>query len=54
MDTLIAGLIIAGFLAFVAYGEVDKFKAKKAYKEAQDFIKAKIADLEAQLASLRK
>lgn len=54
MDGFIAFLIIAAFVVFVAFGEVSKYKTNKAFKEAQDFIKGKIADLEKQLASLKK
>lgn len=54
MDGFIAFVIIAGFVAFVAVGEVGRYKANKAFKEAQDFIKAKITELQDQLANLKK
>lgn len=54
MDGFIAFLIIAAFVVFVAFGEVAKYKANKAFKEAQDYIKAKITELQDQLANLKK
>lgn len=54
MDGFIAFLIIAAFVAFVAVAETRKYKTNKAFKEAQDFLKSKITELQDQLANLRK
>lgn len=54
MDGFIAFLIIAAFVAFVVFGEISKYKANKAFKEAQYFLKAKITELQDQLANLKK
>ena len=54
MDGFIAILIVAAFVAFIAVGEVSKYKTNKKFKEAQDLLKSKITELQDQLANLRK